>query len=211
MPFRHSCFISYRHPDSELLTAMVNDFYNALSGELEVLVGKGTIYRDRENLKPGDDFPKALAKAIHESVCMVVLYTEHYFDRTNTFCTREFKAMQKLEKERIKRLPKSKQIHGLIIPIIFRGGKYMPEEIKTNRHCADFENYFLCDPKMNRHPRYAPEIKKIAEHIYECGNMFSGIKKELFSDDLELPIPSEAEVLPWLEKIKKNTLAFPGL
>ena len=38
MPFKHGCFISYRHGQNYLMKRIIDDLYAALSSELEPLI-----------------------------------------------------------------------------------------------------------------------------------------------------------------------------
>ena len=159
MPFAYSCFISYRHGQRELLRRILEDLYEALSGELEFWLDE-EVYLDRNRLKGGDFYNEALARALCQSVCMIMFFTPRYFDRQNTYCAREYKAMEKLEETRLKAAdsPLAKH-HGLIIPIIIRGSHCLPEEIKKRRQCYNFDDFVLSDKTMSEHPKYAEKIR----------------------------------------------------
>jgi RHS repeat-associated protein len=61
-------------------------------------------------------------------------------------CAREYKAMVELEQRRLRSIGQGlDRTHGLIIPVIFRGEKTLPAEIKDQRLCYDF-----ADPRLGR-------------------------------------------------------------
>src|SRR4051794_30268202 len=100
MKFRYSCFISYRHGQRKLAERIVQDLYDALSSELELLMNE-QIYLDRERLKGGNFYNEALATALCQSACMITIFTPTYFDCNHPFCAREYKAMERLEQSRL--------------------------------------------------------------------------------------------------------------
>ncbi len=67
MPFQYSCFISYRHCEHQLGQRIINDLYEALSSEIELLTGK-KVYLDETRLQGGFLYNEALAKALCGSV-----------------------------------------------------------------------------------------------------------------------------------------------
>ncbi|NIM13751.1 MAG: hypothetical protein GTO45_16880 [Candidatus Aminicenantes bacterium] len=119
--------------------------------------------------------------------------------------------MEKLEKERLKLLNPREKKHGLIIPIVFRGLKYLPQEIKEKRQYYNFENFLLCNKyKINRHPRFAPKIKKIAEYIADRYNTLAKLGDSLFDNRENFNLPGEKEIIDWLEGIETPWISFPG-
>src|ERR1044071_4404219 len=127
MSFKYSCFMSYHCGPSKLLERAVNDLYDALHDEIATYFRDKPIYIDKHRLQGADFYHEELATALCQSVCMIVAFTPAYLDKTHTYCAREYKAMEKLEAARLNLLPDpSERQHGLIIPIVFRGEKYLP-------------------------------------------------------------------------------------
>ncbi len=60
MPFKYSCFISYRHHQGKLARRIINDLYTALTSELELLTGK-EIFLDWQRLEAGYLLDESLA------------------------------------------------------------------------------------------------------------------------------------------------------
>ena len=210
MAIKYSCFISYRHGQSQLAERIINDLYQALTNELELFTDK-EIYVDRERLKGGDFYKEELAKAICESVCMIVVFTPTYFDKQSPFCAREFKAMEKLEEARLKVVEKfTGKKSGFIIPIIFRGEKSLPDSIRNNRHYYNFGDFLLCDAEIGKHPDYAKKIKEIAETIFGIYELILGLPEDPCTGCDKFSLPSEKDVKQWLEGISPPPPLFPG-
>jgi hypothetical protein len=210
MSFRYACFISYRRHEEETIREMVEQFHKALAGELEPLVGGGKIFRDTNILKAGDFLEKKISNAICQSVCMIMVYTPTYFDKDHTYCVREFKTMEKIESERLKLLPPSHNDHGLIIPVIFRGSRFFPQEIKIKRIFFNFENFLLCHREMNKHPDYAPKIREIADYIADLCSIFAKFNGSIFTKMKEDKLLTNEEIKSFLDGHVKEWQIFPG-
>ncbi|HET9909818.1 MAG TPA: TIR domain-containing protein, partial [Anaerolineales bacterium] len=83
MPIKYSCFISYKHDSVNI----ARDFQDALENEISLLLNL-PVYRDEERLHAGDFFNSALAQALCQSACMVMIYIPRYFDKASTYCAR---------------------------------------------------------------------------------------------------------------------------
>lgn len=194
MPFQYSCFISYRHTQADIVQELVSSLKTELSRWLDM-----DVYLDKERLKGGDFYNAELAKALCQSVCLIVVYTPTYFSEKNTYCAREFKAMEELEQKRLEKAGlKDNAKHGLIIPIVYRGDKKLPNDIKNKRHCHFFEEFQISGHATLNDPEYAQRIKEIAEYIGERCEELSEIEEEVCKPCEAFEIPSDAEVSEWL-------------
>ncbi|MDF0590403.1 toll/interleukin-1 receptor domain-containing protein [Candidatus Methanocrinis natronophilus] len=208
MSFKHSCFISYSHNPGELNKRLIRDLHEALSNEINTLMRDKDVYIDWERLRGGDFYNEALAKALCHSVCMIMVYTPTYFDKNHTFCTREFKAMQEIERKRLEIAGRCGN-HGLIIPIIFRGREYIPQFISNERHCYFFDNYYLSRGSENilaTHRKFSKTIREIAEYIFERYNELSDVW-DSSRECNDFRLPSEEDVSPLLVEFRAP---FPG-
>jgi hypothetical protein len=210
MAFKYSCFISYRHGQNQLAERIVNDLSTALANELELYIGT-EVYVDRERLKGGDFYNEELARALCQSICMIMVFTPRYFDLHSTYCAREFKAMEKLEEERLRVLERltGKRV-GLIIPIVFRGADSLSSEIKAHRHYYDFGDFLLCDTEISKHPNYARKIKQLAKTIFDIYQIFSLLSEDPCSGCEDFVLPAESEVTQWLRAICTPVLPLPS-
>src|SRR5262249_7712116 len=102
MPFRYAAFISYRagreddaepgkSPDTSPYLNAVRELKQHLLWELDMLLEPELchVYLDKDEHRGGVRFDRAMATAICESVCMIVVYTPHYFSLTHPYCARE--------------------------------------------------------------------------------------------------------------------------
>jgi TIR domain-containing protein len=161
MPFEHACFISYRHHEqSQLAERFILDLSEALRNELTLMIEED-IFVDRERMKGGMFFNPALAHALCKSVCMIVVYTPTYFSRVHTYCAREYRAMEMLEKARLIRLKDQRgREAGLIIPIILRGLESLPDAIRAQRHYYTFERFCLSSRELARNRQFEDRVSQ---------------------------------------------------
>jgi hypothetical protein len=197
MPLRYSCFISYRHSQSDI----VNDLVNSLQTELGRWLDK-EVYIDKERLKGGDFYNLELARSLCESACMVVVYTPTYFSKEHSYCAREYAAMENLEGERLRLLgyPRNME-HGLIIPIVYRGDKKLPYRIKSIRQCHNFESFQISGQAKLDNPIYAQKIREIAEYIKDRFEELRIIEDDICSCCDTFAIPADGEIEEWLESM----------
>ncbi len=218
MPLKYSCFISFRHGDrslpteKNLLETIIRQLKTALASELEALTTK-EVYVDWERLKGGDFYNQALAKALCESACMVVVYVPTYFDQHKTYCAREYKAMERLESKRLPLVDSAAQLkHGLIIPIVFRGLKFLPSEIKSHRAYHDFQSFQLGSREMSHNSKFNSKIREIAEYIYDRCRELEALPTDPYLECDNFNLPEEAEVIDWIRAVTGvHGSSFPRL
>jgi hypothetical protein len=202
MTYRHATFISWAHAREELGRTFIESLYSALSGSLELQVKQG-VYLDEKRLRPGYIFDAALAEAMCQSACWVLVFSPRYL--VQDFCQLEYAAMQDLEAKRRRelgvRLPRT---HGMIIPIVLRGkDSQIPTSLRDSRHFVDFRRFSLAKPDIARNRKSARKIEEMAEHIAELCQL--GRPAIPDCDTFELPAPSAAPV-----DSSDPALEFPG-
>lgn len=212
MAFENSCFISYRRGQEELTQTFIRELENALKSYIEPLLDK-KVYVDYKDLQAGDFLDRGLAQALCKSVCMIMVFTPKYFSSEHLYCTREFLAMETLEKKRfeIAGITPDQQQHSFIIPIALRRPDCMPLKIKRKRLYCDFSKYTLVEPNISRNPNYVQKIDEIADYIYERHQEFCQYNDQHDYDNF--PFPTEADALAWLNDTMKLPLPnppFPG-
>ena len=162
MDIRYGCFLSYAHGNFAFMNKFKNDLVEALSCYLEPhLDREDALFIDSEQLGGGDDLDLRVARAMCESVCMIVLYTPKY--EAHGYTRREFAAMQLIEQERRNwyELPSH-----LIIPIIMtQHTEGLPAQIAGPGFYVDFSAYTLASGDLKSNPQFLPDIKKIVQRI----------------------------------------------
>ena len=211
MPVKYACFISYRHSrvsDRSLLKRVTDYLYRSLRSEIEALNTKGVAI-DVDRLKGGDFYNKQIANDLCQSACMIVVYVPTYFDRDHTYCAREYRAMERLEEERLKLLDPVLRKHGLIIPIVFRGFDHVPDEIKRNRLCYNFSEFDEYESHRETHRRFGKFIREIAAYVVKCAETLDEVAEDVCIECDEFALPSEAQIRSWLGKMISARAPFP--
>jgi hypothetical protein len=211
MSLRNACFISYRHGQFELMKEFVMEFYSALCAELEPMLGANVVYLDQKRLSGGDFYNQALTNDLFESATMIVIYTPTYFHAEQVYCAREYAAMEQLERRRLALLgnPASRD-HGLIMPVVLRGAKHLPDAIKRSRQYYDFESFQLGGRRLARHPKFAPAIRAIAAYICDRYQELSTLPDEVFAGADLFRLPDDAEIRGLLSLAAGFRMPFPG-
>lgn len=208
MDFDYSCFISYRHGQREIVQGFVDQFEEALSAELEPS-SPLNVFIDKTRFSAGTKLNASIGDALCKSACMIVIYTPRYFDRESTYCTREFMAMQQIEKFRNQLVPS--RTKSMIVPVVFRGKEDFPYDIfdsQENVVYADFEKFALGERRILKHPKHFSKIKSIAEHIKSITEMFRQVDVCKHCSQFQFPGDDEARV--WLDKnIDNEDRKFP--
>lgn len=197
MAFEFCCFISYPHGQKDYLKPYIKNFVKGLENEVYAQTKK-KIFVDYDCLEGGNWLDEKIGPSICKSVCMIFLYTPLYFDTEHTYCARELKAMELIEKQRMDLL-KDKS-NGLIIPIILRGPKRFPEAIKKRRIYYDFNDIEYNDPNVTISTKFPKEIKKIAEYIIDRCYDLKAIENHQHNCDA-YPMPSEQEAIEFVETV----------
>jgi hypothetical protein len=209
MPFTNSCFISYRHTDMPRNRAIIQQTVDALKTELEGRVPL-PVFLDVERLKGGTFYNEALATSLCSSVCMVMLYWPTYFSTDHTFCSREYKAMVRLEAQRLNLLTDPlEKLKGLIIPVAFRDFDQIPGEVRLNRFVSNFEAYSL-RRNMSQNREFINDIYKIGTYITERCRAFRSIPPpDPCTDCPQCRLPGEQEIMPWLQQVLQPSVPYP--
>jgi hypothetical protein len=145
---------------------------------------------------------------------MIMVYTPTYFDKEHTYCAREFRAMEKIEIVRHRLLGDSSDDHGLIIPVIYRGNRFLHPYIKDKRTWYDFSGYIPGkngENSLETHQTYAPQIKQIAEYVYE---RYIELKElwDIPTNCKKFHFPSEKDAQGLINRvcIANKSMPFPG-
>jgi TIR domain len=193
MPLLYPCFISYCHGEGKLMRRFIDDLTDALMAYLEPYFDE-RVYIDEKRLQAGYLYNEALATALCQSVCMVVVYVPKY-ERHN-YCLREYAAMERIETQR-KAMIGSRELRekGMIIPIVLRGSDAVPKKIRDRLQFLDFSKYTTASPTISRNKKYADQIDEVARYIY---NMYKELKdQDVCSGCNDFVLPAETDLQPW--------------
>jgi hypothetical protein len=170
MAIRYGCFFSYAHGRHDLMNRFTTSLADALRCYLEPYFDdEDELFVDRDQLGGGDDIDHKIARAMCESVAMIMIYTPKY--EAHRYTRREYAAMQKIEAERSAWYAMPSH---LIIPVILtHHPDHLPPQI-TNSMYVDFSRYTMATADLKSNIDFIPDLQKIATRIaqhYECQKM----------------------------------------
>jgi hypothetical protein len=161
MAIRYGCFFSYAHGRHELMQRFKATLADALRCYLEPYFdNEDELFVDVEQLGGGDDLDRKIARAMCESVCMVLIYTPKY--EAHAYTRREYAGMRRLEAERSKwyTLPSK-----LIIPVIMtQHPDGLPPQI-TDSFYVDFSRFTMATADLKSNPDFLPDIDRMVKRI----------------------------------------------
>jgi len=207
MPFKHPCFISYRHLNHR--EPYIEWIVEALKRELKQWI-QPDVFRDVDYIDGGVLYNDLLPLALCHSACMVVLYSPRYFHRDYTYCAREFLAMQRLEQHRWEFLrDQEERSNGLVIFIAIRGHNFIPSEIIGKRQIYNFEPYTLMRD-MRKNPKFKADVKDIGEYIFNRWKVFESLARQhdLCGNCHGFKLPSEDDIQPLLDQVTPRKAQF---
>jgi hypothetical protein len=162
MAIRYGCFFSYAQGRYELINRFKAALADALRCYLEPYLDReDALFIDTEQLGGGDDLDRRVARALCESVAMVLIYTPRY--EAHPYTRREYAAMQLIEAERSQWYPLPSR---LVIPVIMtRHPVAPPEQIAARHFYVDFSHFTMATPDLKANPDFLPDIKRIVDRI----------------------------------------------
>jgi hypothetical protein len=210
MPLTNACFISYRHLGVPAADEIVKTFHAALEASVAMWLPRRPVYFDETRLRGGDFLDSELAANLCSSACMVLLFIPDYFDIESTYCAREYKGMLRLEEMRLKLLPQSfGERKGLIIPVVLRGERDLPAEIKTHRVYYKFDRKLL-RPADFKTRSVLGQLDQIARDIRERFQAFRQANADPSEICKDFQFPSEEEISAWLSQVVLPPQGIPG-
>lgn len=197
MSFEHACFISYRHRDAIGYSNNIKKLRNLLNEQLSMQFnGAISVFLDTERLTVGNKLNPTLAKKICKSVSFIAVWIPPYFDKNSLYCSKEYYAMEHLEKKR-NELLKDDTLSFIHIIAFARPDKIPTKLSKVeSRLFADFKDYIV-DDNWDKLPKVRIEISKIADYIGDRYDQLKVLGVQPFEDCLT-DFPDDATVLKWL-------------
>lgn len=198
MPLRHACFISYSHsePNAEA-DRIIQAVHTVLASEVSFRIKNVGVYLDAR-LRPGDFFDQALARALCESACMVMVFWPAYFDDRHTYCSKEYKAMERIEVARLSLLPAGQREHGLIVPLVVRREQDLPPEVRQRQY-TNLQRLTLGFRRLEHHPAFRIEMSRIADYVVDRYRELSRVVPDVCGDCSTMSFPPEIEIRAWLQ------------
>lgn len=164
MGIRYGCFFSYAHGKYDLMNRFKTALADALRCYLEPHFDReDELFVDHEQLGGGDDIDRKIARAMCESVAMIMIYTPKY--EAHPYTRREYAGMVQLEQERRRYydLPSH-----LIIPVVMtRHPDGLPAQITESGMYVDFSRFTMATPDLKSNMDFLPDIEKIVERIVQ--------------------------------------------
>jgi hypothetical protein len=173
MAIRYGCFFSYAHGRYDLMTRFKTALADALRCYLEPYFdNEDELFIDHEQLAAGDDLDRKIARALCESVTMIMIYTPKYEAHEQT--RREYAAMKMLEAERSQWYDMPSH---LIIPVIMtRHPAELPPQITESSLYVDFSHFTMATADLKSNLEFIPDIEKIVKRIvthYQYQKMYT--------------------------------------
>lgn len=162
MAIRYGCFFSYAHGRHELMQRFKATLADALRCYLEPYFDdESELFIDTEQLGGGDDLDRKIARAMCESVCMIMIYTPKY--EAHPYTRREYAGMRQMEAERSRwyTLPSH-----LIIPVIMtHHPDGLPCQITESTFYVDFSRFTMATADLKSNPDFLPDIDHMVRRI----------------------------------------------
>jgi hypothetical protein len=162
MAIRYGCFFSYAHGKHDLMNRFKSALADALRCYLEPYFdNEDELFIDTEQLGGGDDLDRKIARAMCESVCMILIYTPKY--EAHAYTRREYAAMRRLEEERSAWYPMPSH---LIIPVVMtQHPDRLPPQIADSSFYVDFSHFTMATAELKSNPDFLPDIDRMVKRI----------------------------------------------
>jgi hypothetical protein len=209
MAFKHPCFISYPHNAGK----SVDTFVTLLKEELANVFARfvpGKIITDHDFLT-GADFNKAIAQAICESACLLVIYMPVY--RRKVFCLQEYTAMEGLQVARYEALQQDLSARfGMILPLVYTGEEdKIPGWISQHINYKNISEFTIAGPEAVFDQRdFKVWLNKIANMVDSLYDAFEELPVHpcVTCGDYDLPDEQHPNVKAKLSIPKAATESF---
>ncbi len=122
-------FISYRRDDSA-------GYAGRLADALEKRLGKDTVFRDVEDIKPGEDFVKALERNLHNAKVFLVIIGKDWLTVKDSQGRRRLESPKDYVRIEIE---SALRLNGLTVPVLVEGA-VMPKPEELPRTIAALAN-----------------------------------------------------------------------
>ena len=208
MAFKKACFISYPHNAGKSVDSFVERLKDELKDRLAQFVSDPVV--TDHDFPIGANFNKAIAKAICESACLLVVYMPVY--ERKTFCIQEYIAMERHQKNRYRTLNRdlSDQL-GMILPLVYTGQENrIPVWISQKINYRNISQATIADPvsifETEDFKKWLVDVAQLIDGLYNAfklaGNLCAGCDTDI------LPDPDGEDVQARLNVPKQPLEAF---
>ena len=140
---------------------------------------------------------------------MVMFFSPLHFDVRHPYCALEYRAMLRLEEQRLGATVVDLRNKGLIFPVVFRGLDCLPSEIIGTRQYENFD-HIVCESDFKKRDCQA-RIKELANQIYlryvalSNAGVFDNMNCHQFR------FPDKVEISGWLTQVSQiRSFGMPG-
>lgn len=193
MAFGKACFISYPHNAGKSVDAFVTRLKVELQDRVAQVVA-GDVVTDHDFMT-GADFNKAIAKAICESACLIVVYMPVY--ERKAFCIQEYVAMERHQASRYQKLKRDLSGKlGMVIPLVYTGQEArIPAWISKQINYKNISKHTIADPvRIFDTQDFKQWLVEVADVIDQLYNEFKGAGNLCTDCDTDT-LPSETDQL----------------
>jgi hypothetical protein len=204
MAFKTACFISYPHNAGKSVDAFVARLTDELKDRLAQFVTDPVV--TDHDFPTGADFNKAIAKAICESACLLVVYMPVY--ERKAFCIQEYVAMERHQTKRYQSLQRDlSDKFGMILPLVYAGHESkIPKWISQKINYKNISHATIADPvsifETGDFKRWLVEVANLIDSLYNefraTENVCAGCEADTLPDE------ADKEVLSRLNGLCRN-------
>jgi len=200
MAFGKACFISYPHNAGKSVDAFVTRLKEELQDRVAQFV-PGDVVSDHDFMT-GADFNKAIAKAICESACLIVVYMPVY--ERKAFCIQEYVAMERHQASRYEKLRRDLSGKlGMVIPLVYTGQEArIPAWISEKINYKNISRDTIADPvrifDTQDFKQWLVDVAGVIDELYDefkgTGNLCAGCDGDTLPDEEDQDVQARLNV-----------------
>lgn len=162
--YKYHAFISWPHINDSVVRRCASRLREVLVDRLSDNFYSPNVFIDERSIRPGEAWPSAIRSALCQSVTMIAVWSNMYFDQRHHWCGLEWATMQKLSALRLGG-------DAAIIPVKAKDIISIPPAA-SRIHYVDFTNattrsrYFYTDDFRNKVDKIARQVHSIAETMH---------------------------------------------
>jgi hypothetical protein len=182
-------FISYPH--EPLVRDWVDSYFvPLLTSTITNHIGLNPpvrIFKDRPEIRTGDEWRLKLGNALQSSICLVPILTASYFQ--SAWCKAEWEAF--VRRERSVGLPSKGNPRGLIAPVKFGDGDHFPRHAMS-RQIFDMSDWAYPSPALKESREYLDFMRGIRDFTQDLATRHSPLMTPPPMKRVRLALPGAA-------------------